>query len=160
MKGLLSNIVTVVNGAESSIAAAKLAIALKKQYGSRVIAVYVVDTATIRSLAMSRIFVPDESEEYERSLEDTGNRYLAFISDLAKAKRLNIDTKLLKGSVADEISKVAEEEGADCIVLGGWGGDAVHRDMVIEANREIIAAAKCPVLVVKGPQAEQVYRAL
>ncbi len=160
MKGLLSTIVVVVNGAESSIAAAKLVVALKKEHGSRVIAAYVVDTATIKSLALSRIFVQDESEEYERSLEESGARYLEFVRDLAKAKRLHIETKLLKGSVAAEITRLAEEEGADCIALGGWGGDAAHRDMIIEANREIIAAAACPVLLVKGPQAEQVYRNL
>ena len=68
----LRKLLVVVNGSESSIGAVKYAIALAKAYGSKVVAAYVVDTATIRQLALSRIFVPDESAEYEESLEGLG----------------------------------------------------------------------------------------
>jgi nucleotide-binding universal stress UspA family protein len=102
MKNLLSNIVVVVNGSESSIAAAKYAIALEKAYGCKATAIYVVDTATIRLLELARIFVDEESTEYERSLMATGKRYLSFVKELAKDKKLEIEVRLLKGSIADE----------------------------------------------------------
>ncbi len=160
MKNPLSHLLLVVNGAESSIVAAKYAIVLSRLYGSRITAVYVVDTATIRQLALSRIFVPDESEEYERSLEETGARYLAYVEELAKAKRFHLRTRLLKGAVAGEVIKAITEEGADCVVLGGGDSSSPYRDAIFEANREIARNAPCPVLLVKGRDVEDAYRAL
>jgi nucleotide-binding universal stress UspA family protein len=160
MKNLLSNIVVVVNGSESSIAAAKYAIALEKAYGCKATAIYVVDTATIRLLELARIFVDEESTEYERSLMATGKRYLSFVKELAKDKKLEIEVRLLKGSIADEAVKAADEVGADCILIGGWEKDGSFRDINVEANREITKLAHCSVLVVKGAAAEAAYRAI
>ncbi len=160
MKRPLSNLIVVVNGSEVSIAAVKYALALKRHMGSRIIAVYVVDTVTIKQLALSRIFVEDESVEYEHSLEETGKRYLALVSEIAAAKHMRVETWLRKGSISGEIIKAAEESGSDCIVVGGWNGDSRYRDILIEANRDIVRSASCPVIVVKGPEAETVYSAL
>ncbi|MDP3179143.1 MAG: universal stress protein [Spirochaetaceae bacterium] len=160
MKGPLKKLLVVVNGAESSILAAKYAIALAKSYGASVTAAYTVDTATIRQLSMSRIFVDEESAEYERSLEETGKRYLAFVEELAKAKGQSVSTLLLKGSIAGEIVKAAEEIGADCIVIGGGERDSSYRDVIVEANREIARLSTCPILGVKGAAAEAAYKSL
>ncbi len=160
MKGLLSNVIVVVNGAESSIAAVKYAVALQRAYGSKVTAVYVVDTHTIRQLALSRIFVDEESEEYERSLTETGRRYLSFVGELARVKNARIDRKLLAGSIAGEVVRAAVELGADAILLGGWERGSVFRDILAEENKEIARTARCPVLIVRGSVAEEAYGAL
>jgi len=160
VKGLLSRLIVVVNGSESSIAAAKYAICLKRELGSEVTAVYVVDTATIRQLLLSRIFVPEESVDYERSLESTGKRYLGFIDELAKAKRAHISSELRKGSIAGEVVRLAEELRADCIVVGGWERDSAFKDVIQEAYREIAKNAPCSVLVVRKEDAERLYSAL
>jgi len=92
-----------------------------------VIAAYSVDTAAIRHLSRSRIFVDEESAEYERSLEETGRRRLAFAEELAKAKGMTVATRLLKGSIAGEVVRLAEEAQADCILLGGWEHNGIFR---------------------------------
>ncbi|MBL8968188.1 MAG: universal stress protein [Spirochaetaceae bacterium] len=160
MKSPLSELLVVITGAESSIEAAKYAIAVSRHYGSRITAVYVVDTATIRQLALSRIFVPEEGEEYERSLEESGRRYLQYAEELAKEKRFHIQTRLLKGSIAGEVIKAAEDIGADCIVIGGGDSGSAYRDAIVESYREIVRSAPCPILVVRGVEADKVYRAL
>ncbi|MFZ2635490.1 MAG: universal stress protein [Rectinemataceae bacterium] len=160
MKKPLSSLVVAINGSDSSISAFKYAVALGRELPLRIIAAYVVDTATIRQLALSRIFVPDEGDEYERSLEESGRRYLSFCADLAAAKRIRVETQLRRGSVAGEIIRTAEETNSDCIVLGGWSGNSASRDVLLEANREILKSAHCSVLIVKGPEAEAAYRAL
>ena len=119
MSQIFKTLLVAINGSEASIDALKYALAMKKQFDSKVIACYVVDTATIRQLALSRIFVPDESEEYERSLENSGKRYLNFCLEIATKKRLSLELVLGKGSVAGEIIKAAAENGANCIVIGG-----------------------------------------
>ncbi|MDA8425383.1 MAG: universal stress protein [Treponema sp.] len=160
MKGLLSNVIVLVNGAESSISAVKYAIALQRAYGSAVTAVYVVDTHTIRQLALSRIFVDDESEEYERSLAETGRRYLAFAGELARVKGATIERRLLSGSIAGEVVRAAEDLAADGIILGGWERGSVFRDLLAEENKEIARTARCSVLIVRGSAAEEAYRSL
>ena len=160
MKQLFTSIVVAINGSEASIGAFQYALALRKQFGSKVTACYIVDTATIRQLALSRIFVPDESQEYEDSLEVSGKRYLSFCIELAAKKRLTIETVLGKGSVPGEIVKTAADLGADCIMLGGQPSEHQYKDVVFEANREILKHARCPVVFIKPGMGEDLYRSL
>jgi hypothetical protein len=79
---------------------------------------------------------------------------------LAKAKGTDVQTLLLKGSIAGEVVRVAEEIGADCILLGGWEHKGDFRDILLEASREIANLAPCSVLIVKSRDAEKAYNAL
>jgi nucleotide-binding universal stress UspA family protein len=160
MKGLLTKVVVLAEGLYSSAAPVKYAVALARAYGTEVVAAYAVDTAAIRHLARSKIFIDEEGAEYERSLEETGRRRLALVEELARAKGVTIETRLLKGSIAGEVVRLAEELGADCILLGGWEHNGDFRDIILEANREIANLAPCSVLLVKGRDAERIYNAL
>ena len=90
MKELLRTIVVAVSGSEASIGAAKYAIAMARSYRLRVLAVYVVDTATLRELLLSRIFIEEESADYEKSLEQNGHRYLNYVEELAAKKGVEV----------------------------------------------------------------------
>jgi len=160
MMQIFRTLLVAINGSEASIDALKYALAMKRQFGSKVIACYVVDTATIRQLALSRIFVPDESEEYERNLENSGRRYLNFCMEIAAKKRLSVDILLGKGSVPGEIIRASIENSADCIVIGGQPSEMQSRDAVADANREILRNARCPVIFIKPGMGDAYYRAL
>jgi len=90
MRELLRTIVVAVSGSEASIGAAKYAIAMARSYRLRVLAVYVVDTATLRELLLSRIFIEEESADYEKSLEQNGHRYLNYVEELAAKKGVEV----------------------------------------------------------------------
>ncbi|MCL2759667.1 MAG: universal stress protein [Treponema sp.] len=158
MKSLISHIVTAVTGTDASILAAKYAIVLAKQYHCKLTAVYVVDTATIRQLTLSKIFIQEEAAEYEKSLETNGNRYLAFVDELAHAKGVKIDKIIRKGAIFTEVLHVADEKKADLILLGGWEKDTKTRDIIGHSHREIMANAKCSVVLVKEPNIDQIYK--
>ena len=64
----MSRVVVLAEGQFSSTAPVKYAVALRKALGTEVTVVYAVDIAAIRLLSACRIFVDEESEEYERSL--------------------------------------------------------------------------------------------
>jgi nucleotide-binding universal stress UspA family protein len=160
MKGLLQNLLVIVNGSDTSISATRYAVALSKAIGSSITAAYVVDVATIRQLSMSRIFIAEEGEEYERSLEDTGRRYLAYVEEIGRSKHVQIATRLLKGSVADEIVKLAQEIRADCVLLGGWGGDTSFRDVIRESSIAITRASPCSVLIVRSRDGDSLFKSL
>ncbi|MDR0403399.1 MAG: universal stress protein [Treponema sp.] len=158
IKPLFSNIVVAVSGSDSSILASKYAIILAKLYHCRLSAVYVVDTATIRQLTLSKIFIQEESQEYEKSLEANGERYLSFVEDLARAKGVKIEREMRKGAVYTEILSAAGERKADLILLGGWEKDRNARDIITHAHREIMVNAKCSVLLVKEPSIDTLYK--
>jgi nucleotide-binding universal stress UspA family protein len=157
-KPLISNIVVVITGSDASILAAKYAIVMAKAYRCRMTAVYVVDTATIRQLTLSKIFIQEESQEYEKSLTSNGERYLSFVEELARAKGVKIDREIRQGAVYTEILTVADDRKADLIVLGGWEKDRSARDIISQAHREIMVNAKCSVLLVKEPGIDQIYK--
>ena len=158
MKPLFTNIVTAVTGSDASIMAAKYAIVMSKLYHCRLTAVYVVDTATIKQLTLSKIFILEESSEYEKSLEANGRRYLSFVEELAQAKGLKIEKEIRKGAVYTEILTVADERKADLIVMGGWEKNRGARDIIGQSHREIMYNAKCSVLLVKDPGIDQMYK--
>jgi len=158
MRPLISNIVTVVTGTDASILAAKYAIVLAKTYHCKLTAVYVVDTATIRQLTLSKIFIQEEAAEYEKSLETNGERYLAYIDELAGAKGVKADKVMRNGAIFTEVLHVADEKKADLILLGGWEKDTKTRDIIGHSHREIMANAKCSVVLVKEPNIDQIYK--
>jgi nucleotide-binding universal stress UspA family protein len=160
MKPLISNIVTAVTGTDASILAAKYGIVMAKTYNCKLSAVYVVDTATIKQLTLSKIFLPEEGAEYEKSLEANGSRYLTFVEELAAAKGVKIEKIIRKGAIYTEILATADEKKADLIMLGGWEKDTKTKDIIGHSHREIMANAKCSVFLVKEPEIDQIYKHL
>jgi len=158
MKPFFANIMVGVSGSESSVMAAKYAIAMAKSYNCKLSAVYVVDTATIRKLSHAKIFVKEEGREYEDSLKLDGENYLSFIEELAVAKGLNIDKIIRNGAVFSEILAAAEEKHADLLILGGWDRNRGPREQVYTTYREIMANAKCSILIAKDPNIDQMYK--
>jgi nucleotide-binding universal stress UspA family protein len=148
----------MITGTDASIMAAKYAIVMAKTYRCRLTAVYVVDTATIHQLTLSKIFIQEESQEYERSLEANGKRYLAFVEELAHSKGIKVEQELRRGAVYTEMLKVADEKKADLMLLGGWEKGRSARDIISHAHREIMVNAKCPVMLVKEPAIDQIFK--
>ncbi|MDR0450970.1 MAG: universal stress protein [Treponema sp.] len=158
IKPPISNIVVAITGSDASILAAKYAIVVAKAYRCKMTAAYVVDTATIRQLTLSKIFIQEESQEYEKSLTSNGERYLSFVEELARAKGVRIEREIRRGAVYTEILTVADDRKADLIILGGWEKERNARDIISQAHREIMVNAKCSVLLVKEPDIDQIYR--
>ncbi|MDR0638418.1 MAG: universal stress protein [Spirochaetaceae bacterium] len=156
--GLLSHLLVAVSGSGASVNAARYAIVMAKLYRCSLTGVYVVDTATLKQLSLSKIFLPEESEDYAKSLEENGRRYLDFVEELAKARGVQFEKVLRFGNVATEIMTTAQEKNADLIILGGWEKDRDPRDIVGQTHREIQVNSKVSVLVVKDRDIEQIYR--
>ncbi|MCL2243685.1 MAG: universal stress protein [Treponema sp.] len=158
MKSLIGNILTVVTGSDASILAAKYAIVMAKTYHCKLFVVYVLDTATIRQLALSKIFIQEEAAEYEKNLENNGHRYLTYVDELAHAKGVKAEKIMRRGAIYTEVLHVADEKKADIILLGGWEKETKTRDIIGHSYREIIANAKCSVMLVKEPDIDRIYK--
>jgi nucleotide-binding universal stress UspA family protein len=160
IKSLFSNIVVAISGSGASVQAAKYAIVLAKLYKCHLTAVYVVDSATIRQLAASRILIADESADFEKNLRLNGERYLAFVEELARAKGVHIDKELREGAVWTEIINAADRTEAGLIILGGWEKNRSAKDVITNLHREVMLNSKCSILIAKEPDIDVMYRSI
>jgi nucleotide-binding universal stress UspA family protein len=150
MSNPLGTILLYIDGSESSITAAQLAIAMAKEYGSSLRVIYVVNENLLAELLKAKVFVQMEKMDYERDLEEDGKRYLNYIVKLADRKGLQIETVLRKGVVHEEVAEEADDCVADLLVQGELGEVLSLRDSFYEEGERILRKVKCPVLVVRG----------
>lgn len=167
IKPLFQNIVVAVNGSQSSIHAAMYGILMGKLYRSNVKFVYVVDTATVKRLTMSKFFIAEESSEFEHHLRYDGQKYLDYVMKLAASKNVKAECQLREGSVWLEVVNAASEYKAGLILLGGNGrAEALEnhnessfgRGLFSSTDKEIICNSHCSVMVVHEPKIEQLFK--
>ena len=159
IKPLLRKLIVAVNGSEQSLSAAMYSIMLAMQYKCELKAVYVVDTATLKQLELSKFFVPDEVARYREKLHEDGQKYLDYVKKFAAEKKVEISTELKAGSVWREIVVSADEFGADLIILGGKKADyLVERYKTSSTNSEIIGSENCNVLIVKQGDVDGLFK--
>jgi len=154
-------ILLYIDGSESAIAAAKLAIAIAKRYECALRAIYVVNENLLTELLSVKILVQVEKMDYERSLEEDGKRYLNYVVKLGEKKGVKVDTVLRKGIVHDIVAQEVTSSGCDLLVQGELGEVLSLRDALYEEGERILRKAACPVLVVRGAQkVERLYEEL
>jgi nucleotide-binding universal stress UspA family protein len=158
MRPLLQTVLIAVSGSEASIGASKYAVVLAKQYRCRLVAVSVVDTATLSELLLSKIFIEEESRDYEKSLEENCQRYLDYIEELGRAKGVAVEKVLRKGAVFSEVITAANEQQADLILLGGFEEKGSYRDVLSRQHRDILKNSRCSILVVRERDIDHLYQ--
>ncbi|HNQ97666.1 MAG TPA: universal stress protein, partial [Treponemataceae bacterium] len=108
---------------------------------------------------VNRIFIDEESREYEQSLEENGRRYLSYAEELGKAKGVKIETELRRGAIWSEVVTMSEERKMDLILLGGQEGETVDsKDIMSSTYRSVMMNARCSVLIVKERMIEQLFK--
>jgi nucleotide-binding universal stress UspA family protein len=150
MSNPLGNILLYIDGSESSITAAQLAVTMAKTYGSVLRVMYVVNENLLSELLKAKVFVQMEKMDYERDLEEDGKRYLNYVVKLGDRKGVTVETVLRKGVVHEEVAREAEEWNADLLVQGELGEVLSLRDSFYEEGERILRKVKCPVMVVRG----------
>ena len=86
----------------------------------------------------------------ESSLEGAA-RLLERAQANAVARGWKVRARLLRGRPAESISRFAEREKADLLVVGSRGVTEFQPMLVGSVSRQLLMRAPCPVLVVKDP---------
>jgi universal stress protein A len=128
----------------SSEAALPLACALARDYGARLVLVHVSGPPTVldyRAMAMSGELVnPGEAAKEQ-------------FAQLGPALRgIAAECRIEEGDAAKEILRVADDIGADVIVMGTHGRTGLAR-LLGSVAEKVIRLAKCPVLTLRHPAA-------
>lgn len=98
---------------------------------------------------------PDYFENMETGLRKQGQNVVDRALPKLKAnKTVSVDAVLVSGSPRSVILDEAESWGADLIVLGSHGYNALKRFLLGSVSQAVVSHAKCSVEVVRCPKAE------
>jgi nucleotide-binding universal stress UspA family protein len=107
---------------------------------------YIVDTALVEERART---CHRPVEEMEWDMEANARHCLHHLADQARMCDLDVKQAICFGIPYAEICGLAQEEGADLIVMGQVGGDVSRRLMMGSVTQRVIELTHWPVLVVK-----------
>ncbi|HVO77207.1 MAG TPA: universal stress protein [Candidatus Bathyarchaeia archaeon] len=148
----LGKILLYIHGDESSMIAAKCAIAVAKKYDCLLTAISVVNESLLTELLSAKILVPVEKMDFERALEEDGRRYLDYVVKLGEQKGLAVETKLCKGIVHSIVADEVALGGYDLLIQGELGEVLSLRDAFHQEGERILRSVGCPVLIVRGKE--------
>lgn len=142
-----THILVPTDGSETSIHAGRLAIQIAAASRARITLVYVVteDTAIVGKIAAA---ASKTLEATRRELEQTGQRYLDYLSRLAREQNVPVEGIIRRGVPHNEIATLARERRIDLIVIGRVGSHGPRSARIGPVAERVIEYAPCPVLVV------------
>jgi nucleotide-binding universal stress UspA family protein len=126
---------------ERSAAACRVARALAREHGARLVILHVMP---VEAVEVGTVFLEDDSDVRD-SLE-AGAKQMDG-PDL----KYSIETRLTQGDVATEILREAEDPKCGLIVLGTHERTGLGRLLMGSVSEAVLRKAHCPVLTVKSP---------
>jgi nucleotide-binding universal stress UspA family protein len=124
--------------------AARGAARLARKLGDSVILLRVIDPPSAMYPELGLV-----APEILASLRDAAERDLAKLKGLLAGEGVSIETRILVGSPAQTIVKLAEDEAARLVVVGSHGRGAAARFFWGSVADRTVQRAKCPVLVLR-----------
>ena len=148
-------ILVAVDGSDTSELALREAISLGKDQSAMLRLVHVVDI----SEAALTVDTPYPFAEYQKAVQEAGEKLLARCVAKARAAGVAVDSKLVTIAMyAERIYEVLEEQSrewmADLIVIGTHGRRGFRGLMVGSVAEGLIRIATKPVLLVRGSKQE------
>lgn len=138
------NILVAVDGSDAATKAFNRAVEMAKLNDSKVIVTHVIDTRAFATAEAYDQTIISQTEKYSKELIQT------YVDKLEEAGIKDYETKIEFGSPKVKIAKdIANEVGADLIVCGATGLNAVERFLIGSVSESITRYAKCDVLVVR-----------
>ncbi len=142
-------IVCGVDGSVDATAALAVAARLAARIGARLVLAhsmeYVVDryaaAAPLGGLAPRTAITGGRNEQ-----EEAAARLLERVA--GDAGLVDVDRRLLFGVPADSLADLADDEGAEFIVVGSRGRGAFKAAVLGSVSNSLVGVARCPVLIV------------
>jgi len=141
-----THILVPTDGSDTSINAGLLAIQIANTHRAQLTFVYVVDQIVVEGIAST---TSKSTEAICKELESKGQRYLDYLSRMARDTGLQTDQAILHGIPHREIAELARESRGDLIVIGQVGSHGLQRAHIGSVAERVIESAPCPVLVVR-----------
>ncbi len=151
---MFERILVATDGSKHSHRAAEAAVEMARLYGSTIIALYVVDIG--KEYALLGDLTAKSSEEMiagiRSSLQDQGETATRSVAEMADRAAIPAIKRIAEGYPAQDIIRIAEEEKAGLIVMGGIGASGLERFFLGSVADKVVRSSKIPVLVVKDKE--------
>ncbi len=143
-------ILLATDGSKFSNAAADYCIELAKKLNAEVLALFVVNLKHFELYALEH---HDDITGYENEahrLDNEARDALEYVKSKAGELGIGLSTRSVRGYPAEEIIRIAKDEGYDMIVMGNLGKTGIERMLIGSVSENVVRHAPCPVLVVRG----------
>ncbi len=152
---MYGRILVAIDDSETSELALKEAVRLAKDQKAALRIVHVIDV----SPAYLTVDTPYPFVEYQKAMQEAGEKLLANRVAIARAASVQVDAKLIAIEMYGErIYDVIEEQSkqwpADLIVIGTHGRRGARHLMLGSVAEGLIRIATKPVLLIRGPRKE------
>jgi nucleotide-binding universal stress UspA family protein len=145
---MFASIVVGTDGSETARVAVRQAVALARQLGARLEVVSAYEPVSRGRLREEAQQVPSDLQWIVNPREDV-DATLREAAEEAKAAGVENETYARQGDPADAILDVAEERGADLIVVGNKGMTGANRFLLGSVPNKISHHAPCSVLIIR-----------
>ena len=142
------SIVVGTDGSETASEAVRQAVELAKQIGARIQLVSAYEPVSNQRLRQEKAEVPEDLQWMVNPREDVDNT-LADASDAVRDAGVDVQTYARQGDPADAILDVAEETGADLIVVGNKGMTGAKRFLLGSVPNKVSHHAPCSVMIIR-----------
>jgi nucleotide-binding universal stress UspA family protein len=144
MAELFKKIVIATDGSKRTQNAVETGLEIARVHQSKVHAVYVVDTVTFTSVPMDVTW-----ENMYQLLKEEGEEAVGRVKAAAPAG-VEVETHVLEGNPALEITKFAKDNDCDLLVVGTLGKSGIDRILLGSVAEKVVRIAPCPVLVIRS----------
>ncbi len=145
---MFSRIVVGTDGSETAAEAVRQAADLAKISGAQLSIVSAYEPVSNRRVEGEQLHAPADVQHEINPREDV-NLVLDAAAAAAKKEGLEVQTHPVEGNPGDAILTVAEETGADLIVVGNKGMTGARRFLLGSVPNNVSHHAPCSVMIVR-----------
>ncbi|MBP2145696.1 nucleotide-binding universal stress UspA family protein [Methanofollis sp. W23] len=141
---MFHTIVVAVDGSEISMKALETAMHEAEVWDADLHLVYVVETSMFSSIPMDNTW-----EIIYSLLETEGKEVFEKARTRAEQEELSVETHLRDGHAGSEILALADEVGADLIIIGSRGKSNIDRLLLGSVSEHVVRNSSCTTMVVR-----------
>jgi nucleotide-binding universal stress UspA family protein len=146
---MFSKILVCNDGSEHAMRAARAAAELAKKFGSAALVLSVIPPVPVLAPYVMAMDAAPDMSGLRLEAEQEHRAALACVEALYRAEAIPVRTLAEEGHAVEVISRVAEEEKVDLIVLGSRGMGGFQRFLLGSVSDGVAHHAHCPVLIVR-----------
>jgi nucleotide-binding universal stress UspA family protein len=142
---MVETIAVGTDGSDTAAKAVDFAIDMAEKYGSRLVVASSYNPVPEDRLAKEQEAAPQEIQWSINPMEDV-DATLRAVEEKATARGVKTVSEARQGNPADVLCEIAEEQGADVLIVGNKG---MHRRVLGSVPNSVSHKAPCSVLIVK-----------
>ena len=146
---MYGSIVVGTDGSETAGRAVDRAVELARQGGGTLRLVTAHEPVSITRIQRELAQVPDELRALAAIQNEAEQQLEQVASGLRSEHGVQVETHSLEGDAADAILRIAEQYGADLIVIGNKGMQGARRFLLGSVPNKVSHHAPCDLLIVR-----------